>query len=459
MKKIRGFMITLLCAVLLAGFFAGCGGQTEGDRTAEDRSSEVESNTGENETEKSSGEALTEGYDTVEVDENSGQDETAKNEIVQDEAAYQIPEVNIAPFDVPDTEAFRFVRDMKIGWNLGNTFDACNDNGLKNEMDFETYWCGVATTGDMINDIKEAGFNSVRVPVSWHNHIDENYQISEAWLDRVQEVVDYVYDNGMYVILNIHHDNSESFLYPDSAHLEQSIKYVTAIWEQLSRRFADYDEHLIFECMNEPRLVGSQYEWWINTGAEECMDAISCINEINQAFVNTVRAGGGNNLNRYLMVPGYDASSDGALNNGFVLPTDADGVEGKLIVSVHAYTPYNFALQAEGESGSKSVFDSDSALSVSDIKSFMDKLYNKFISNGIPVIIGEFGARDKGQNIQDRIDYATYYIAAARARGVSCCWWDNNVFTGDGEIFGIYDRRSGSFPYPDIVTGLMKYAD
>lgn len=459
MKRTKGFMITLLCAVLLTGTFVGCSGQAEGDRTPDDRSSGVESNTGENETEKSSGEALTEGSDAVEVDENSGQDETAKNETVQDEAAYRIPEVNISAFDVPDTEAFRFVRDMKIGWNLGNTFDACNDNGLKNEMDFETYWCGVATTGDMINDIKEAGFNSVRVPVSWHNHIDENYQISEAWLDRVQLVVDYIYGNGMYVILNIHHDNSESFLYPDSAHLEQSIKYVTAIWEQLSRRFADYDEHLIFECMNEPRLVGSQYEWWINAGAEECMDAISCINEINQAFVNTVRAGGGNNLNRYLMVPGYDASPDGALNNGFVLPTDADGVEEKLIVSVHAYTPYNFALQADGESGSKSEFDSDSAASVADIKSFMDKLYKKFISNGIPVIIGEFGARDKGKNIQDRVDFATYYIAAARARGISCFWWDNNAFTGNGENFGIYDRRRGSFPYPEIVAGLMKYAD
>lgn len=454
MKKMKGFMITLLCAAFLAGIFTGCGGQPEGGRTADDRSSEVETGTDENETEERSGEALTEGSDTVEADGSSGQDET-----VQDEAAYQIPEVDITPVDVPDTEAFRFVRDMKIGWNLGNTFDASNDSGLKNEMDFETYWCGVETTADMFADLKEAGFNSVRIPVSWHNHVDENYQISEAWLDRVQEVVDYAYGEDMYVILNIHHDNSESFMYPDSAHLEQSINYITAIWEQLSRRFEDYDEHLIFECMNEPRLVGSQYEWWINAGAEECIDAISCINEINQAFVNTVRAGGGNNMSRYLMVPGYDASPDGALNNGFVLPTDADGAEGKLIVSVHAYTPYNFALQAEGESGSKSEFDSDSAASVADIKSFMDKLYSKFISNGIPVIIGEFGARDKGQNIQDRIDYATYYIAAARARGMSCFWWDNNSFTGNGENFGLYYRRSGRFLYPDILAGLMKYAD
>ena len=272
-------------------------------------------------------------------------------------------------------------------------------------------------------------------------------------------MVDYAYDSGMYVILNIHHDNSENLMYPDSAHLDQSVDYITTIWEQLCRRFEDYDEHLIFECMNEPRLVGSQYEWWINAGAEECKDAISCINEINQAFVNTVRASGGNNLNRYLMVPGYDASPDGALNAGFVLPADAEGVENRLIISVHAYTPYNFALQADGESGSTSEFDSDASSSIADIKSFMDRLYNKFIKNGIPVVIGEFGSRDKGQNMQARIDHATYYIAAARARGMSCLWWDNNAFTGTGENFGLYYRRSGRFLYSDIVTGLMKYAD
>lgn len=457
MKNINRFIAALLCAVLLTVTFAGCGGQNKDGQATDSRpmDGQVTDDLGGQtpETENKS-----DGNGTEEVQGSSG-DVGSQEDSSSEETAYQIPEVSINPFEVPDTEAFRFVRNMKIGWNLGNTFDACNDQGLNNEMDFETYWCGVETTEDMFADLKEAGFNCVRIPVSWHNHLDENYQISEAWLNRVQEVVDYAFDNDMYVILNIHHDNSESFMYPDSAHLEQSINYITVIWEQLCRRFGDYDEHLIFECMNEPRLVGSQYEWWINAGAEECKDAISCINEINQEFVNTVRASGGNNLNRYLMVPGYDASPDGALNDGFVLPTDEEGVEDRLIVSVHAYTPYNFALQADGESGSKSEFDSDSAISVSDIKSFMDKLYKKFISNGIPVVIGEFGARDKGQNTQDRIDYATYYIAAARARGMSCCWWDNNAFTGDGENFGLYYRRSGRFLYPDIVTGLMKYAD
>ncbi len=390
--------------------------------------------------------------------ESTQEAENGEASDAQEEARFDIPDVEIAAYEVPDTEAFAFVRDLKIGWNLGNTFDAYQESGLKDELDSETCWVGVPTTKELIDDLKEAGFNAVRIPVTWHTHVDEQYQISEAWLNRVQEVVDYVYDNGMYVILNIHHDNSEQFMYPSTQYLEQSVNYVTAIWKQLSARFADYDEHMIFECMNEPRQVGTAWEWYIN-GSEECKDAIECINRINQAFVDTVRESGGNNAERYLMIPGYDASADGVLNSGFVLPTDAEGVQDKLIVSVHAYTPYNFALQADGESGSISAFDSDTAKFTADIDSFMDKLYKKYVANGVPVVIGEFGSRDKKQNTQARIDHATYYIAAARARGMSCFWWDNNAFTGNGENFGLYYRRGGYFLYPELVTGLMKYAD
>lgn len=452
MKNKKRFAAVMLCAALTAGNLAGCGGQTPEDSSSETGNETQEESVSAPEESSSAPEG------SISASEESGGGKESGDSQEQEEGL-QIPEVSIEPFEVPDTEAFRFVRDMKIGWNLGNTFDAINDSWTGDELDLESSWCGIKTTKDMIDDLKEAGFNSVRVPVSWHNHVDENYQISEAWLNRVQEVVDYVYDNGMYVILNIHHDNSEDFMYPDSAHLEQSVKYVTTIWEQLCPRFQEYDQHLIFECMNEPRLVGSQYEWWINSSAEECKDAISCINEINQAFVDTVRASGGSNATRYLMVPGYDASPDGALNDGFVLPTDAEGTENRLIVSVHAYTPYSFALQAAGENGSTAEFDSDSPSSTADINNFMDKLYRKFISNGIPVVIGEFGSRDKDRNVQDRIDHATYYIAAARARGISCFWWDNNAFSGDGENFGLYRRRQGKFLYPEMVTGLMKYAD
>ncbi len=388
--------------------------------------------------------------------------DAADEDIADDEFAavgngIEIPDVTIDAFEVPENEALAFTADMKVGWNLGNTFDSYTDAELDNELDSETLWVSTVTTKEMIDAVKAAGFNTMRLPVTWHSHlVDDEYTISEVWLNRVQEVVDYAIDNDMYVILNIHHDNSEEYMYPDSAHLEQSTEYIEAIWTQLAARFANYDEHLIFEAMNEPRLVGTNYEWWLNSSAAECQDAVACINSLNQTFVDTVRAGGGNNATRYLMVPGYCASADGALNDGFVLPTDVE--ENKIIVSVHAYTPYNFALQSEKDSGSTSYFDSEDENSTRDIDTFMDQLYEKFISQGIPVVIGEFGARNKDLNTQDRVDYATYYIAAARARGITCAWWDNNAFTGNGENFGLYYRMGGYFIFQDIVTGMMKYA-
>ena len=175
-----------------------------------------------------------------------------------------IPEVTIEPCELPESEALSFVRDMKIGWNLGNTLDASSDQNKADELAYESDWCGIVTTKEMIDEIKAAGYQTLRVPVSWHNHVsdDGSYTISQVWMDRVQEVVDYGIDNGMYVILNIHHDNNTSYMYPSSEYQEQSETYIQAIWNQVAERFAEYDEHLIMEALNEPRLVGTNYEWW-----------------------------------------------------------------------------------------------------------------------------------------------------------------------------------------------------
>lgn len=371
---------------------------------------------------------------------------------------YEIPDVDITPMDILYSESFQFVKNMKIGWNLGNTFDAYTDNPwFSDELGYETAWSGVVTSQKMIDTLKEAGFNSIRIPVSWHNHVSgDDFIISEAWLNRVQEVIDYAYSEGMYIILNTHHDVSEAYYYPDNKHMDSSIKYMVSIWSQLAKRFAEYDEHLIFESMNEPRLVGTNYEWWLDINNESCIDAVKTINALNQIFVDSVRNGEGNNNTRYLMVPGYGASAQGALIDEFDLPKDI--VKDKLIVSVHAYTPYNFALQAPAESGSTSQFSLDNQISVKDINQFMDQLYNKYIINGVPVVIGEFGARDKNDNTQERIDYAAYYIAYARARGMTCLWWDNNSFSGNGENFGLLDRTTVTWKYKEIVDSLMKYA-
>lgn len=368
-----------------------------------------------------------------------------------------IPDITIEAYDIPDNDAMEFVNGMKIGWNLGNTFDAINDNSnFTDELQYESTWSGVVTTKEMIDLVKLAGFNTIRIPVSWHNHVSgEDFAISEIWMDRVQEVVDYAMENDMYIILNIHHDISEDYFYPNSKNLETSTNYITSIWSQIATRFQDYDEHVIFEGMNEPRLVGTENEWWLDINSENCIDAVDCINQLNQSFVDTIRAGDGNNTSRYLMVSGYCASSDGALTDLFKLPEDIR--ENKIIVSVHAYTPYNFALQDISETGSTTDFSTNNANDTDDIDYFMDKLYDKYISIGIPVVIGEFGARDKENNLLSRVEYATYYIGAARARGMICCWWDNNAYSGSGENFGILNRSKLEWEYPEIVEGLMKY--
>lgn len=454
-------LIILMTLILMNG--CGSDGNRDTQAQADGTAEAGQENNADSADEPGSGtvneEPQTDDDDAQDAQTDAGGTDSAENGD-EEELAFVIPEVDIPDLEVPDNESLRFVRDMKIGWSLGNTLDAFLEGGYTNELDSETCWVSIETTKDMIDDISEAGFRTMRVPVTWHGHfVDDDFTISEVWLDRVQEVVDYGIDNGMYIILNIHHDTREDCYFPDSAHLEQSIRYVSAVWSQLSERFADYDEHLIFEGLNEPRLVGSNCEWWIDNNSEECMDAIACINTLNQIFVNTVREGGGNNTTRYLMVPGYDASPDGALHKDFVLPNDPGEAENRIIVSVHAYTPYNFALQAQGDSGSKSDFDAGQESSTRDIDSFMDRLYDRYISQGIPVVIGEFGARDKDGNTQDRVDYAAYYIAAARARGITCLWWDNGAFTGSGENFGLYYRMGGYFIYPDIVAALMKYAD
>lgn len=365
-----------------------------------------------------------------------------------------IPNVSyIKQYEIPDNEAMAFVKKMGIGWNLGNTFDANDDNwGSRDELMMEKAWVGVLTKQEMITDVHAAGFNTLRLPVSWHNHVDkETFEISEKWLNRVQEVVDYAINDGMYVILNTHHDVYPEFYYPTNEHYETSSKYIKNIWTQLAERFKDYDEHLIFESMNEPRLKGHANEWSFSASNADCMEAADCINRLNQLFVDTVRASGGNNADRYLMVPGYAAAPENALGDYFVLPKDT--ADNKIIVSVHAYTPYAFALQ----DGGTDTFEITNAAQTSEIIRFVSNLYKKFVVNGIPVVIGEYGARAKNDNLQSRVNYAAFYACVASSRNIPCVWWDNHGFKGSGELFGIYDRRAREFRYPEIVEALTKY--
>lgn len=354
------------------------------------------------------------------------------------------------------TEGMKFVKNLGIGWNLGNTLDAfVDDHPEADDLWYETCWQEDVTTREHIALVKKEGFTSIRIPISWHNHVTgDDFKINEAWMNRVKEIVDWSLEEGLYVIINTHHDVYPEFYYPANEYLDNSLKYVTSIWQQVSEIFADYDNHLIFESLNEPRLKDNANEWNPNTKNAAVREAVECINKMNQAFVDTVRASGKNNAERFLLVPGYDAAPDGVLNDYFVLPTDS--AKDRLIISVHAYTPYNFCLQAESESGSIRDFDASSNSSTKDVDYFMDRLYNKYTSKNIPVLIGEFGARDKSMNTESRRQWTGYYVAKARSLGMSCMWWDNNCFvTGTGEDLGLLDRFLNVWRYKEIIEAMM----
>ena len=358
---------------------------------------------------------------------------------------------NIEKREIPDNEAMALMRDMKCGWNLGNTFDAYNGfDSHASGIGMETSWVNAKTSKELIAAIKEAGFNTIRIPVSWHNHVDENDMIDREWLERVKEVAGWALDLGMYVIVNVHHDNDPKYFYPDTAHYDRSEAYLKSIWTQMAEAFRDCDEHLILESMNEPRLVGTQYEWSWNANTAQCRIAARCINQLNQLFVDTVRATGGNNATRYLAVPAYCAGPWNAADQAFQLPTDT--AENRIIVEAHAYTPYNFALNLQS---TDRTFDlaTDKA-KMKEIDNFLNSLYNRFVSRGVPVMMDEFGALDKG-NLQDRVNFAAYYVAAASSRGITCVWWDNHNFTGNGERFGLIKRLSLEWVYPDIVLAIQ----
>ncbi len=326
--------------------------------------------------------------------------------------------------------------EISIGWNLGNSLDATGGSGL----DTETSWGNPKTTEELILAVKKAGFNAVRVPTTWYKHVSgTNYTIDAEWMDRVQEVVDYAYDNGMYVILNAHH---EDFNDPYESTYKQASKELCAIWKQVATRFKDYDERLIFEGQNEPRKKGTNVEW--NGGDAE---GRKVVNKLNADFVKTVRATGGNNKYRCLMIPTYAASAGGL--NGFELPDDD-----RLIVSIHAYTPYNFAMNYGG--GTKK-FSSTDRNSVQEIDWLASTLNEKFISKGIGAIIGECGATDK-DNLSDRLRWAEYFPAAFAKYGIPVFLWDNNAYGTGDEKYGLINRTTLEWKYPDYIKTLVKSA-
>lgn len=414
----RKIAAILLCGMLATAALTGCGDTAaDGLATTEQQ---TEESTQEQTQEQSGGEGNAESGDSGAADEMQDSSEEEMQE-------FEITMNDVSPMDM--------VKEMKIGWNLGNTLDSTSSSiGVNVEM----AWGNPRTTQEMIDMVIDQGFNVIRIPVSWGGQMGgaPAYNILPAWMDRVQEVVDYAYSRGVYVIVNIHH---EDWHFPSEENKDAAAEQLTALWTAIATRFRDYDEHLIFEGMNEPRKIGTNVEW--NGGDKEGRDIV---NYYDQVFVDAVRATGGNNTIRNLMVPGYAASSSDTALKGIVLPEDDH-----LIVSVHAYTPYDFALNLAG----RSTWDNDTR----DIDHLMEILDELFLSKGVPVIIGEFGAMNK-DNEQERVQWAEYYVGKAREYGIPCVWWDNNAFNGNGENFGLFNRRELNFPYPDLLKALIDSA-
>lgn len=351
--------------------------------------------------------------------------------------------------------SLEFTAQIDCGWNLGNTLDATG-TGLSSE----TSWGNPTTTPELIQALKDAGFNAVRIPTTWEKHMDENWNIDPEWMARVKEVVDYAYDRDMYVILNMHHEEWHCPYEADKANIAEGL---TAAWTQIAEEFKGYDEHLIFEGMNEPRWKGTQWEW--NGGNDE---GRSVVNYLNNVFVDTVRATGGNNEHRFLMICPYAANSGESALSALEIPDDKN-----IIVSVHAYIPYSFALQENGTY----LWVEEKAASINDINTLAEVLDRLFISKGIAVIIGETGAMNRyytvtldetvegtaeakttsKSNEEYRAAWAEYYFGKFKEIGIPCFWWDNGAFFS-GETFGLINRRELSWKYPEVVEGIMKGA-
>ena len=374
--------------------------------------------------------------------------------------------------DFGSSSADQIVDAMKFGWNLGNTLDAFSGGDPANGWagrnaslgnNTETCWGQPKTTQAMIAGIKAKGFSAIRIPISWHDHIDSKYTVSPSWMARAKEIVDWAIAEGLYVIINVHHDNitpstctanGHKGYSPASSCLNESKRYLYNVWCQIAAAFNNgYDERLVFETINEPRLPGDKHEWNWEASCSACKDAAKCVNELNQLCLEAIRESGGNNAKRLVMVPAYVASPGAALASAFKMPKDSAG-SGRLALSVHMYTPYNFAME---DPGSATFTDAHKA----DLDYWFGQLNAKFVKKGIPVVIGEMGATNKNNDDQ-RKAWFEYYLGKVKTYKMAAFLWDNGNWkvpaSGSfNELFGYYNRSAQSwhFTNPDLVEAAI----
>nr|ABX76046.1 endoglucanase [unidentified microorganism] len=372
-----------------------------------------------------------------------------------------LPEGSTIDLSSSSVTADAIVNSMKFGWNLGNTLDAHegNEGWSSNKGSVESDWGMKGTASQaLFNKLYDSGIRTVRIPISWHNHVDSSMNIDSGWMNHVKEIVNMAYSKGMFVIINIHHDNYEGSSLGTNAGFTlnaedetKSLAYVEKIWTQISAEFKDYDGHVVFETLNEPRVIGGTHEWGCDGtpewGCTTCQQRFAIINALNQKAVDTIRASGGNNANRLIMFPAYVAAPYAAIkgkqNGVFTVPSDPNTVNKRLALSVHMYTPYNFAMNCTAAEGAHSDFkDSDKT----ELNNHFTALKSEFIDKGIPVVIGEMGATNKN-NFEARKSWFSYYLGLCKTYNVAAVLWDNGKETNPDpkEAFGFMDRSTNNW--------------
>lgn len=343
------------------------------------------------------------------------------------------------------------LKDMTTGWNLGNSFDAFAYSPEKKGG--ETGWGNPKTTEEMIDAVAKAGFNLLRIPVTWFEDLgpSPDFIINPARLSRLKEVIDYAVLNRMYVIINTHHENS--WIKPEESCYDSVEPKFIKLWEQIAGYFKEYDERLLFEALNEPRIEGGPEEW---QGATE--EVREVINRLQAVFVKTVRKTGGNNLKRGLLLTTAAASASDTAVDGLKLPEDEN-----IIVSVHTYLPHPFCYEYADNSDTK-IWDGSENYKIDNV---FDKLNRTFISRDIPVIITEYGAVHKKYigrngnrltNEEEVIKWAGYFLNKAGQYGIKCIWWDNNYFYEGDEYFGLFNRRECTWYRPGLKDAILEAA-
>lgn len=358
-----------------------------------------------------------------------------------------------------DLDQNEIVEAMGAGWNLGNQMEATLNTGYPSE----DAWGNPVITQSFIDKVAQAGFKTIRIPVSYLNYIGSapDYTINAAWLSRVKEVVDYAMNSGLYVIINIHGDGyssiTGSWLLPGNSDQTAIKAKYTKFWQQIGTTFADYDEHLIFESMNE---VGSDANY-----VDSAIKAYYVnINAYNQIFVDTVRATGGNNAKRWLLVPGWNTAIYATAGDyGFVVPSDNNCTAAgkRIMVSVHYYTPWEFC-GAESNAVTQWGNNADKSKSASyggedSLISDIQKMYTKFVAKGYPVVIGEYGSVDKTAGDSSNAAYRAYFAKrvceVSKQNGCIPVIWDNGYNGNYG--FGLFNRNSETVTQQSIIDAIM----